>query len=91
MGPDELAASIGLANAQYALGQLDRVEAVLKQALERHPDSVVVINNLAHTLSEQGRNEEALELIKHVPGTGGPHADAVRETRALIEQRLQQH
>jgi tetratricopeptide (TPR) repeat protein len=88
--PDELAASIGLANSYYALGELTRVEAVLRQAWQRHPDSVVVINNLAHTLSEQGRNDEAFDLIKRAPGSAGQYSEALRETRALIERRLQQ-
>lgn len=88
--PDEVAASVGLANAYYASGDLERVEGVLTEALKRHPDSIVLMNNLAHTLSERGRNREALEVIERVPAASeGPYGEAVRETRALIEQRLQ--
>jgi tetratricopeptide (TPR) repeat protein len=86
--PDELGASIGLANAFYSLGELDYVESVLRRALARHPDSVPVINNLAQTLSDKGANKEALEIIKRAPDTAGPHSDTVRETRLLIEERL---
>ncbi len=85
--PDDLGASIGLANASYALGHLAKVEAVLRRALEKHPDSTIVINNLAHTLSEAGRSEEALEVIERA-GKDGAHAKAVAETRALILKRL---
>jgi tetratricopeptide (TPR) repeat protein len=88
--PDEAAASIGLANAYYALRELDQVEAVLRAALKRHPDSVPIINNLAQTLSDKGANAEALELIKRAPAADSPYADTVRETRALIEKRLRQ-
>jgi tetratricopeptide (TPR) repeat protein len=88
--PDEAGASIGLANAHYALRELDEVEAVLRQALKRHPDSVPIINNLAQTLSDKGANAEALELIKRASAAGGPYGDTVRETRALIEERLRQ-
>src|SRR5207248_675322 len=39
--PDELAASIGLANTYYALGDFANAEHALRHALERHADSVV--------------------------------------------------
>jgi len=88
--PDELGASVGLANAYYALGNLKETATVLSQALAHHPDAVPVINNLAQTLSDLGRNKEALEVIRRAPVTDGPYADAVRDTRALIEKRLRQ-
>ena len=88
--PDELGASIGLANAFYSLGELDHVESVLRRALAQHPDSVPVINNLAQMLSDKGSNKEALEIIKRVPAAEEPYSDTVRETRALIEQRLEE-
>jgi tetratricopeptide (TPR) repeat protein len=87
--PGELGASIGLANAYYALGDLDQVESVLRAALKQHPDSVAVINNLAQTLSDKGSHAEALELIKRASAAGGPYGDTVRETRTLIEKRLE--
>lgn len=88
--PDDLGASIGLANTHHALGELDRAESALRRALERHPDSVVALNNLAQTLSDAGRSEEALELIERADG-GGAHAKSVSETRARILQRLQRN
>ena len=87
--PDELGASIGLANAHYALGELGQAETALRRALERHPDSVVALNNLAQTLSDEGRNSEALEVIERATAAAGPHAGAVQQTRALILQRSQ--
>jgi tetratricopeptide (TPR) repeat protein len=86
--PEELGASIGLANAYYALKDLDEAESVLRAALKRHPDAVPVINNLAQTLSDKGSHKEALELIKRAPAGEGPYSETVRETRLLIEQRL---
>jgi len=88
--PDDLGASVGLANARHALGELDLAEAALRRALEHHPDSVVVLNNLAQTLSDAGRSEEALALIDRAGG-GRPHQQAVSETRALILERLQRN
>ena len=86
--PDELAAGIGLGNAFYALGDLENAERALTDALRQHPDSVIVMNNLAQTLSDRGRNEEALALIERVPADGA-YSDAVASTRALIRQRLE--
>jgi hypothetical protein len=86
--PGDLGASIGLANAYYALGELDLAEAALRRALAEHPDSVIVLNNLAQTLSDAGRSDEALEIIDRAE-PGSVHAKSVAETRALILQRLE--
>lgn len=87
--PDSATASIGLANRYYALGQLNDAEVVLRRAAGRNPDSVPVLNNFAQTLSDLGRNVEALAVIEHaVPMDGSPFSAAVHETHALILQRL---
>jgi len=90
--PGNVVASIGLANRHYALGELADAELTLRRAFASHRDSVAVINNLAQTLSDLGRNEEALALIGQAAAPdGSPFAAAVRETRALILQRLGRH
>lgn len=89
--PENLNAAVGLANAHHALGALPEAERVLRAALAREPDSVIVLNNLAQTLSDQGRNAEALPFIERAierAGSGGPFAAAVSETRDTIRQRL---
>lgn len=87
--PANVAASIGLANQYYALGKLNAAETVLHQAAARHPESVPVLNNLAHTLSDLGRNQEALALIERaLRSDQGPFAAVARETQALILQRM---
>lgn len=87
--PDSLAASIGLANRHYALGELKEAEAILRRAHAGHPQSVAVTNNLAHVVSDLGRNEEALALVTSAAAAeGSPYAAALRETRAMILQRL---
>jgi tetratricopeptide (TPR) repeat protein len=88
--PNTLAAQIGLANAHYALGDFAQVEAALREALASHPDSVVVANNLAHTLSVTGRSGEALALIERFKDAEGPHAAAVSRTHAAILERMKQ-
>jgi hypothetical protein len=86
--PDSVNARIGLANAHHSLGELAQAEAVLREAARRDPDSVVVLNNLAQTLSDLGRHEEALPVIDKAAAAGGPFAGAVQKTRATILERL---
>lgn len=86
--PDSLPAAVGLANHLHATGALDEAAAVLRTARQRHPDSVIVLNNLAQTLSDQGRNGEALALILQAEAAQSPFASEVRATRELIEGRL---
>ena len=88
-GLANLAASIGLANGHYAAGELGPAAEALRRASERHPESVAVLNNLAQTLSDLGRNDEALPLIERAVALEGPLAGAARETREQILKRLQ--
>jgi tetratricopeptide (TPR) repeat protein len=86
--PENVNARVGLANTHHALGELAEAEAVLREAARREPDSVVVLNNLAQTLSDLGRNEEALPVIERASAAGGPFAGAVQKTRETILRRL---
>jgi len=88
--PDNVNARVGLANTHHALGELADAEAVLREAARRDPESVVVLNNLAQTLSDLGRNEEALPVIERASAAGGPFAGAVQKTRETILERLRQ-
>jgi tetratricopeptide (TPR) repeat protein len=86
--PENVYAAVGLANAHHALGALPQAEHVLRDAVRRDPDSVIALNNLAQTLSDQGRNEEALPIIERAAAGGGPFAAAVEQTRETIRKRL---
>ncbi len=88
--PDNLPAAIGLANEYYLRGALDQAATVLREAKQRHPQSVIVANNLAQTLSDQGHQAEALAQIERVSDPDGPFAADVRATRQLILQRIAQ-
>jgi hypothetical protein len=88
--PDNLPAAIGLANQFHARGQFADAAAVLRRALEKHPQSLIVINNLAQTLSDQGRNAEALAQIDKAKDPDGPFAAEVKSTRQMILQRMAQ-
>jgi tetratricopeptide (TPR) repeat protein len=86
--PENVNAYVGLANTHHALGELNEAEAALRDAARREPDSVVVLNNLAQTLSDLGRHSEALPVIERAVAAGGPFAAAVQQTRQTILQRL---
>jgi len=86
--PESLPAAVGLANHLHQRGSLDEAAGVLRTALQKNPDSVILLNNLAQTLSDQGRNAEALRVIGRADDPESPFASEVRATRQLIEERL---
>jgi hypothetical protein len=47
------------------------------------------MNNLAQTLSDQGRGAEALEVIDRAAASPGDFAKAIEQTRAHILERLE--
>lgn len=89
--PNNLTANVGLANTEHALGDLHQSLMVLKNAEDRNPDSPIVLNNMAQTLSDLGLNQEALTVIDRAvtaAPAGSPFAAAVRDTREMIVKRL---
>jgi tetratricopeptide (TPR) repeat protein len=86
--PGNPVAALGLANSQYALGELAAAESTLRSAADRDPGAVAVLNNLAHVVSESGRQDEALALIERARALGGPLGGTVDDTRTLILRRL---
>ena len=88
--PDNLPAAIGLANQYHAKGALAEAGNVLRKTLLRHPKSIIVMNNLAQTLSDQGRHAEALAQIDKASDPASPFAGEVKNTRQLILQRIAQ-
>ena len=88
--PDNLPAAIGLANQHHARGAFADAVAVLRVAQQKHPQSVIVINNLAQALSDQGRHAEALAQIEAASDPQSPFAAEVRSTRQVIMERIAQ-
>lgn len=86
--PDNLPAAVGLANELHTRGLLADAVAVLRNALRNHPDSVILMNNLAQSLSDLGRQEEALAQIERAMDPRSPFSADVRITRALILRRI---
>jgi hypothetical protein len=88
--PDNLPAAIGLANQHHARGAYADAVAVLSVARQKHPQSVIVVNNLAQALSDQGRHAEALAQIETASDPRSPFAAEVRSTRQVIMERIAQ-
>jgi hypothetical protein len=86
--PESLNGAIGLANVDYAAGDLPAAESALRDAVKRHPTSVVALNNLAQAVADQNRNEEALSLINEAVALGGPFSSSAEQTRAQIRRKI---
>jgi len=86
--PGNLSAQIGAGNTAYRLHDLARAEAAFRQAAQDHPDSVAALNNLAQTLADQARYEEALEAAQRAVSLGGPLAQTAQQTLADIERAM---
>jgi tetratricopeptide (TPR) repeat protein len=78
--PGQLGALIGLGNTLYAQGDLRAAESVFRQAAEAHPKSAASYNNLAQTLGELGRRDEALEAARIAVSLGGALLPVSRRT-----------
>ncbi|MFA5371687.1 MAG: PA2778 family cysteine peptidase [Sideroxydans sp.] len=86
--PHSLAARIGAGNTAYRMKDLVQAEADFRRSVEAHPDSVAALNNLAQTLSDLGRNEEALPYAQRAVELGGPLKEVARETLEGIKQSV---
>jgi tetratricopeptide (TPR) repeat protein len=86
--PGNLSAQIGVGNTFYRLHDLPQAETAFRQAAHDHPDSTAAFNNLAQTLSDQARYEEAKEAAHRAVSLGGPLAHVAQETLADIERKI---
>jgi len=86
--PGNLTAQIGAGNTAYRAHDLDQAERAFRLAAQDHPDSVAAFNNLAQTLADQTRYEEALEAARRAVSLGGPLSQTAQETLADIERRM---
>jgi tetratricopeptide (TPR) repeat protein len=86
--PGNLSAQIGIGNTAYKLHDLVRAESAFRQAAQDHPDSVAALNNLAQTLADQARYQEALEAARQADSLGGPLAQTAQATLADIERKM---
>jgi len=57
--PRSLGALMGLGNTRYARGDLGGADTAFRRAVEFHPQSAAAYNNLAQTLADQHKYEQA--------------------------------
>ena len=86
--PEALLPWLALGNSYYQAGDLAAAEHSFRTGVELHPDSVMALNNLAQTLADGQRLDEALTIVRHAVSLGGPYAAIVRQTQQDIEERL---
>jgi tetratricopeptide (TPR) repeat protein len=85
--PDNLVALLGLGNTAYAEGDFETAERAFRRAVVSHPQSAAAHNNLAQTLAELGRYEEALAEARAAVSLGGPLEDAATRTLHGVASR----
>lgn len=83
--PGSLSAWIGLGNSYYAQKNLPAAAGAFEQAVKLYPQNGVPLNNLAQVLWEQGKQDKALETIRHAISLGGPFKDTFEETLQSFE------
>jgi tetratricopeptide (TPR) repeat protein len=86
--PNDLVALMGAGNTAYANKDLLTAEDYFRRAIQYHPDSADAWNNLAQTLADQGRYNEAHYAIKKAIPLGGANLDLYQKTLAEIEHAL---
>ena len=78
------------ANAWLLAEQLERAEGAARAAVERAPDDVELLVDLARILAEAGREAEALALLDRAVAAAAEHDDA-HAFRAAALRRLGRH
>lgn len=81
--PDNLVALMGSGNSRYAAGDLPAAIAAFRRAVATHPHAAAAHNNLAYTLAEAGRLEEARHFAQRAIDLDG---GANPEYRATLEK-----
>jgi tetratricopeptide (TPR) repeat protein len=78
---------MGLGNTAYALGIQAEAEAAFRQAVAVHPLAASAYNNLAQTLSDQGKLAAALEAVEKAVSLGGASLPAAQATLDAIARK----
>lgn len=88
--PRDKAPLFGLANVRYAESKYAEAQELYRQLLETDGQLHVARNNLAMTLMQQEKYEEALSQIDVALGSAGESGliAELRDTRAMILQRM---
>jgi tetratricopeptide (TPR) repeat protein len=86
--PSNLVALMGRGNTAHALGDLALAEASFRHAAMVHAGATAAYNNLAQTLLERGKLDEARSTAERAVSLGGPLRARAQAT--LDEIRKQQ-
>ena len=85
--PANLAALMGRGNTAHALGDLATAETAFRHATLAHPDAAAAHNNLAQTLLDRGRLDEARVAAERALALGGPFRALAMATLDAIQAR----
>jgi len=86
--PQNLAAQMGIGNTAYALGDMPGAERAFRSGTEQHPDAAVAFNNLADTLAQLHRYDEALRAAEQAVRLGGDQQTVFTQTLAEIKRKI---
>jgi len=89
--PRQWLTQFSLGNSFYANGELIAAEQVYRRLLADYPDSAPLLNNLAQTLADQDKLEEARAIARQASELGGPYGEQIHDTLEGIEKRLGLH
>ncbi|MFT3929772.1 MAG: PA2778 family cysteine peptidase [Spongiibacteraceae bacterium] len=87
--PDNLGASMGAGNTAYALGDFVAAETAFRHATLSHPESGAAFNNLADTLAQQKKFNQALAAAQKAVQLGGDMRAIFLQTQREIENRIE--
>lgn len=87
--PQDLVAQIGLGNSCYGLGDLKCAEAAFRQGSLDHPGSAAAFNNLAQTLLDEGKLDDAEQAARKAVSLGGETQKNSEETLTQILAKRQ--
>jgi tetratricopeptide (TPR) repeat protein len=85
--PQQLLPQISLGNSYYTQGNLVAAEHAYRNAIIDHPQSALALNNLAQTLADQNRLDEARVIILQAAEIGGPFSSEIQQTLNEIEKK----
>ena len=85
--PDQFTALMGVGNTAYRTGDLDGAERAFRRATVVYPKAAAAHNNLAQTLADLDRYDEALAEARVAVGLGGALEDTSIRTLDGIVKR----
>jgi tetratricopeptide (TPR) repeat protein len=85
--PDQFTALMGAGNTAYRAGDFEGAERAFRRATVVYPRSAAAHNNLAQTLADLDRYDEALAEARAAVGIGGPLEDtSIRTLDAIVKR-----